>query len=90
MQSHVSDIVVSTAGRDAGGHFLVLREDETFLWLANGKLRRGERPKRKKRRHTAYAGACDARTRQKLLETGRLTNSDIRKALDLWFGDNQN
>ena len=34
MQSHVSDIVVSTAGRDAGGHFLVLREDETFLPLA--------------------------------------------------------
>lgn len=90
MRSHVSDIVVSLAGRDAGETMLVLREDETFLWLANGKRRRAEAPKRKKRRHTGYAGPCDARTRQKLLETGRLTNSDIRKALAIWSGDNQN
>ena len=90
MQSHVSDIVVSLAGRDAGETLLVLREEENFLWLANGKRRRAERPKRKKRKHTAYAGACDERTRQKLLEMGRLTNSDIRKALALWAGENQN
>ena len=90
MEWQQGSIVLATAGRDAGMYFAVVAADERFVWLANGKLRRAERPKRKKRRHTAYAGACDARTRQKLLETGRLTNSDIRKALDLWFGDNQN
>lgn len=43
-----------------------------------------------KRKHTAFAGHCDARTWEKLLGTGRLTNSDIRKALSIWAGDNQN
>lgn len=90
MHSHVSDLVISLAGRDRDGVFLVLREEEHFLWLANGRGRRAEKPKRKKRKHTAFAGHCDARTREKLLGTGRLTNSDIRKALSIWAGDNQN
>ena len=60
MQSHVSDIVVSTAGRDAGGHFLVLREDETFLWLANGKRRTLAKPKRKNKKHVQQTGTAIA------------------------------
>lgn len=90
MCSHVSDFVISLAGRDRDEVLLVLREEENYLWLANGKTRRAEKPKRKKRRHTAFVAHSDARTRDKLLQTGRLTNSDIRKALSIWAGENQN
>ena len=31
MHSHVSDLVISLAGRDRDGVFLVLREEEDFL-----------------------------------------------------------
>lgn len=87
MQSHISDIVLSLSGRDKGLTMLVVREDETHLWLANGKGRRSESPKRKKRKHTAHQGLCDDWTRQRLADNGRLTNSEIRKALALWAGD---
>lgn len=90
MCSHVSDLVISLAGRDRDEVMLVVREEEDFLWLANGKLRRAEAPKRKKRKHTAFIAHCDARTREKLLTAGRLTNSDIRKALSIWAGEKQN
>ena len=90
MCSHVSDLVISLAGRDRDEVMLVVREEENFLWLANGKLRRAEKPKRKKRRHTTFVAHCDERTREKLLTTGLLTNSDIRKALSIWAGENQN
>lgn len=90
MCSHVSDFVISLAGRDRDEVLLVMREEENYLWLANGKTRRAEKPKRKKRKHTAFVAHSDARTREKLLGTGRLTNSDIRKALSIWAGDNQN
>ena len=43
--------------------------------------------KRKRRKHVSYQGPSDGRTARKLLESGRLTNSDIRKALSLWTGD---
>ena len=90
MCSHVSDLVISLAGRDRDEVMLVVREEENFLWLANGKLRRAEAPKRKKRKHTAFIAHCDACTREKLLTAGRLTNSDIRKALSIWAGEKQN
>ncbi len=86
MQSHVSDIVLSLSGRDKGKAMLVVREDEQYLYLANGKGRRAEKPKRKKRKHTAYQAACDEWTRERLFVNGRLTNSEIRKALALWAG----
>lgn len=84
MESHKSDIVVSLKGRDAGALLLVLDEEEGCLLLANGKQRRAEHPKRKKRKHVLFQGPCDDWTRQKLEETGRLTNSDIRRALALF------
>ncbi|MDO4270213.1 MAG: KOW domain-containing RNA-binding protein [Eubacteriales bacterium] len=87
MESHAADIVLSLTGRDKGQLMLVVAEEGDFLLLANGRARRAEAPKRKRRKHVSPQGTCDARTRQKLLETGRLTNSDIRKALSLWTGD---
>ena len=64
-----------------------IAEEGDSLLLANGRVRRAESPKRKRRKHVSRQGACDARTRTKLLENGRLTNSEIRKALALWTGD---
>lgn len=84
MEARISDIVVPLKGRDAGLMMLVVREDPSYLWLANGKGRRAEAPKRKKRKHVRFVGTCDDWTRRKLAESGRLVNSDIRKALALW------
>lgn len=87
MESHKSDIVLSCKGRDAGMLLFVVDEDVEYLYLANGRQRRAERPKRKKRKHVRYQGACDARTREKLLAVGHLTNHDIRRALAIWMGE---
>ena len=81
MQSHGSDIVLSLSGRDKDKIMLVIDEDDDFLYLANGKGRREEKPKRKKRKHTAFMANCDEWTKQRLFVNGRLTNSEIRKAL---------
>jgi len=89
MEAHTADIVLPLAGRDKGLLMLTVAEEKDFLFLANGRIRRAEKPKRKRRKHVSYQGACDERTRKKLLETGRLTNSDIRKALALWTEDEE-
>ena len=47
----VSDVVVSTAGRDQGRLYYVISTDELFLMLVNGKDRTLDKPKRKKLRH---------------------------------------
>ena len=51
MEIAKSDIVRSDAGRDRGKIFIVLAVEGEYLLLADGKGRRVEAPKRKKRRH---------------------------------------
>ncbi len=87
MEPHTADIVMPLMGRDKGLLMLAVAEEGDFLMLANGRVRRAEKPKRKRKKHLGYLGTCDGRTKKKLLEAGRLTNSDIRRALALWAGD---
>ena len=47
----ISDVVVSTAGREKGKLFFVIGTDPVYLMLANGKDRTLDKPKRKKRKH---------------------------------------
>ena len=89
-RARLSDIVLSLTGRDRGQLMLVVAEEGDLLLLANGRARRAENPKRKREKHVSRQGACDERTRLKLEEGGRLTNSEIRKALALWTGDEDN
>ena len=46
------DVVLSVAGRDSGRCFIVIEKiDESYLALADGKLRKVEKPKKKKYKH---------------------------------------
>ena len=82
-----SDIVKSTAGRDKGKFFFVLGVEEDFLLLADGKTRRLEKPKRKKRKHVVFQARFDCRTAEKIRSGEKLANSDLRKTLAQLGGD---
>lgn len=57
--SWLNRAVVSLAGRDRGEICLVLREEGEYLYLADGRVRPVERPKKKKRKHARLlADAC--------------------------------
>ena len=74
----VGDLVVSRAGRDKGRPFVVLRMEEGFVYLADGDLRRLDKPKKKKRMHVKpypNKGIC----RMELAEG--LCDADIRKRI---------
>ena len=54
MEIAASNIVRSVAGRDQGKLFIVLAVEGEYLLLADGKSRKVESPKRKKRRHVLF------------------------------------
>lgn len=67
-------IVRAKSGRDKGGFFVVLGTEQQFAYIADGKRRRVEKPKKKKLIHlaptnTVYEGSTD-------------TNPKIRKILN--------
>ena len=81
-----SSIVRSVAGRDRGGYFFVLAAEGDYLLLADGKRRRVEQPKRKKRKHVRLADALGGAVGEKIRSSEQITNSELRKAIAAWLG----
>ena len=78
---HISDVVVSTAGRDAGHWFYVINEDPTYVYLANGKDRFLDKPKRKKRKHVQKVLRSETRVAEKLRQGDKVLNGELRRDL---------
>ena len=77
----VSDVVVSTAGRDQGDWFYVIAEDPIYLLLANGKDRPLDKPKRKKRKHVQKVLRSETRVAEKLRHGDKVLNGELRRDL---------
>ena len=77
----ISDVVVSTAGRDQGKLFYVVGTDPIYLTLANGKDRTLEKPKRKKRKHIQKVLRSETRVAEKLRLGDKVLNSELRRDL---------
>ena len=77
----ISDVVMSTAGRDRGKLFYVIGTDPVFLTLVNGKDRTLEKPKRKKRKHIQKVLRSETRVAEKLKQGDKVLNSELRRDL---------
>ena len=77
----VSDVVLSTTGRDQGKLFYVIGMDNDLLLLANGKDRTLDKPKRKKQKHVQKVLRSETRVAVKLKNGDKVLNSELRKEL---------
>lgn len=80
MESDISDIVISLNGRDAGKCFFVVSADSQYVYLADGRGRRVEAPKKKKRKHVRLV-STDTVLAEKLRKGEKITNNELRRAL---------
>ena len=81
MEIEKSNIVRSGAGRDKGKLFVVLAVEGEYLLLADGKSRKVESPKRKKRRHVLFVSSEETRLSEKIKSEEKITNSELRRTL---------
>ena len=77
----VSDVVLSTTGRDKGKMFYVIGTEDDYLLLANGKDRTLDKPKRKKQKHVQKVLRSETRVAQKLRAGDKVLNSELRRDL---------
>ncbi len=56
MQLQTGMVVLVSAGKEKNGCYLIIRTDEKFVWIANGKDRTLQNPKRKNPRHVRPSG----------------------------------
>ena len=77
----ISDLVVSTAGRDQGTLYYCIGNDGRNVMLANGKDRTLDSPKRKSLRHVKKVLRSETRVAQKLRAGDKVLNSELRRDL---------
>ena len=78
----IGSVVCSRAGRDAGRLFLVIGIlDEEFVLLADGDLRRAEKPKKKRRKHLSATGRKILQAEESARQGMNFNNAQIRSWL---------
>ena len=77
----ISDLVVSTAGRDQGALYYCVGNDGRYVMLANGKDRTLDKPKRKSLRHVRKVLRSETRVADKLIAGDKVLNSELRRDL---------
>ena len=76
-----SSIVIAKAGRDKGKLFVVLDVMGDYAYIADGKSRKIEKPKKKKIKHLSFFNNNETRLGDDLLSGEKITNAKIRKCL---------
>ena len=74
-------VVTAVAGRDSGKRFLVLDIKDEYAYIADGRTRKSERPKKKKTKHLTYYSFAGEKIVEKLKNFDKITSSEIRKEL---------
>nr|WP_243700692.1 RNA-binding protein [Caldanaerobacter subterraneus] len=79
----LGQVVRSKAGRDKGRVFVVVgRVDEQHVLIADGDLRKIEKPKKKKYKHLQRYNDVLLAVKEKLEKGESLTNEEIRRLLE--------
>lgn len=81
MEEPKAEIVLSIAGHDKGKLYYVLRTEGDFVWLVDGKGRKLDAPKRKRRKHVRGVGTSAHPAILRLQRGDPVCDSDLRRAL---------
>lgn len=81
MEYQIGQVVYSKSGHDKGDVQMILAVEGEYLLLADGKRRRLEKPKRKKKMHVQPTFYVEKEVAAKLQTGAYLLDADIKKAL---------
>ena len=81
LEYQIGQVVYSKSGHDQGDVQMIIAIDGDFLLLADGKRRKLEKPKRKKKMHVQPTFYVENEVAAKLQKGAYVLNADIKKAL---------
>ncbi len=77
----IGQLVYSKSGHDKGGLFIIVEIKDEYLYLADGKVRTVEKPKKKKVKHVQKVNYVIEVIKEKIQEESYMNNADLRKAI---------
>lgn len=84
----IGQVVISDAGRDKGKPFAVIAlEGENYVYLADGKFRKLDNPKKKKIKHVRTTDMVLEKVAEKIAAGAKVFDAEIRGALRAALGE---
>ena len=77
----IADVVTPTAGKETGKLYYVVKTEGEYIFLANGKDRSLEKPKRQKRKHASKVLRSETRVAEKIRSGDKVLDSELRRDL---------
>lgn len=74
----IGSLARSLAGHDKGGLFIIIKEDAQYVYLADGRLKPLDKPKRKKKKHVQPTHFVSEKLQEKLTSGGRVTDEELK------------
>lgn len=72
----------SKAGHDKNKIYVIIKEDDEYVWLSDGNLRGMERPKKKRKKHIqCIKYFVDANLRECLMAGEPVMDSEIKRVI---------
>lgn len=75
--------VTSKAGHDENQLYVIIGEDAEYVYLADGKYKTLEKPKKKNKKHIQIIREISEELKEKL-QSGKVENEDIKRAIKLY------
>ena len=74
-------IVLARAGRDKNKYFIIVKTEDRFVYICDGKTRKIQKPKKKKLKHVTLMGYAQEDICTRLKSGEQITNSEISRCL---------
>jgi len=72
---------ISRAGHDKGKLYIIIGEDEEYVYLADGRLKPVDAPKKKKKKHIQIVKRTDEEIHLLIEEKRQVGNEQIKRAI---------
>lgn len=76
------EVVISVAGHDKNQMFLVLKSENGYIWLVDGKTRTIQKPKKKKDKHVKSLGIVDGEFAEVIKGEKPILDASVRKTIE--------
>lgn len=77
----------SLVGHDKCAVYVIINNDNEYVYLSDGKNRLVDRPKKKKRKHIQIINQKDSNIESKQKENIDILNEDIKRAIKIYISN---
>ena len=87
MNKYIGCFATSLAGHDHNNEYIIVDADDEYVYLADGKLKKVDNPKKKKLKHVQLIKRTDDTITGRINDNAALTNEDIKYAIKKYIAD---